>query len=166
MANNKELRPLVVKFRVDINGKTFKPGTYNTLTGKEYETLKAAPYVREATDEEMEKEAAIMERETAARKAKGIKVGKKETPNNNLAPADDNNGNTGTGSDTNVGSNDDENNQGATGAEDATTFTKEELEALPEADLRALYAAEQAKAGKGVPPTNIKVETIIANLTK
>lgn len=164
MANKTELRPLVVKFRVDVNGTTYKPGIYK-ITGKDHEALKAAPYVREATDEELAKEKDILARETAARKAKGIKVGKTEKEEN-LTPAGDNGANTGAGSDTNVGSNGDQGNQGGKGAEEATSFTKEELEALSEEDLRALYAAECEKAGKNTPPANIKVETIIANLTK
>lgn len=157
-----ELRPLVVRFIVQVGGKTYKPGTYK-LTGEEYKALKEAPYVREATDEEIAREKELLDIETAARKAKGMKVGKvkEEAPagnegNEGNAGNDTGNAGTDTGNDGNDG----------TGAKEADTFTEEELRALPEADLRALYAAECEKAGKNTPPANIKVDTIIANLTK
>ena len=131
---------LNVKFRVTAGGKDYKVGNYN-LKGKEYDTLKAAPYVTEVEEEKVEAKKAAKTPAT------------KDTGNGG---ANDNQGG-------NDGGNDGEGNEG--GAK-VTTFTKEELEALEEDALRALYTAECAKAGKNTPPKNIKVATIIANLTK
>jgi len=83
-----------------------------------------------------------------------MKIGKEEKETTSNGTDTDIN----TGADTNTG-------EAGTGAEEVNTFTIEELEALSEEDLRALYAAEQAKINKVAPP-NIGVKTIITNLTK
>ncbi len=139
---------LIVKFKVDLWGKTYLPWNHK-VKWKEYKALSEAPYVRVATDEEIEKEKWAKKVEKAARVAKWMfKEEKKVEKKDDTKTWDDN----GWG----AGNNTDE----------PVTFTEDELRALPEPDLRKLYAAECKKAGKATPPANIGIEKIITNLLK
>ena len=137
---------LIVKFVVSMWGKKYMPWSH-FLKWKAYEELLKAPYVRESTEEELSVEKEFKKKQTAARIAKGV-IESKVVPAVEekieevvtepvVGPA----------------------------VEEVTTFTEEELRVLPEADLRALYIAEQGKLSKQVPP-NIGLETIITNLIK
>ena len=71
---------LVVKYVVNISWKRYLPGTYNVKWG-EYTNLSKAPYVREATEQELAIHAEFKKKQTAARVAKGIVDEKKAEPN-------------------------------------------------------------------------------------
>lgn len=144
---NKANWTLIVKFVVTVWETTYKPGKY-TLSGKAYTELKAAPYVTEASKEEIQERKDYQKKVAAARKAKGVKTDKVVEDDEDEDEDEDDT----TGDDT-------------TGANETSDFTEEELRALPEADLRVLYTAEQTKLGKPTPP-NIGVEKIISNLIK
>ena len=136
MANN-----VNVKYKVTVWGVTYYP--WDQKVGKkELTELLKAPFVKKLTGKDTE---------DSKTEAKGTETW---ADNVDTAWADK------------IQAGDETNSDNADTAElEQVEFTEEELRALPEEDLRKIYSEVQAAAGKTVP-TNIKVDTIIANLLK